>query len=131
MAERKVVEFQPSRRFAKEVGVSRSRKKPEPKGPPDPNAKALNRVFEVCILHATGDNVVEKYFRLRVPKGNIMDAVYDLGNKEHFVGMVSERLHNGKWTPFGFGAVPLELDGIIRELVEEPKEVKQDERPKT
>lgn len=82
----------------------------------DPNVKALNRTFEITMHYVTGEHVVEKKVRIRVPKDGLEDNVYEVGDKSAYFGMISEHINGKKWTPYGFGHIFMQDDYIIREV---------------
>lgn len=113
-----VIEFQPSRKFAKQAKTTRRpRKKPDVSSNNDPRVKIANRTFEVTRCYVTGETVIERKVRIRIKKGGLEDEVYLVGERQCYVGMVSEHLPRDKWSPYTWGHVPVEGTDWVREVV--------------
>jgi len=98
----------------------------------DPNYAKVGRVFELTFLDVYGENNYSHKVRMRtLEKGGLEDQVYDVGQTEAYVGMVSEFLGTAKkpWSPWGFGHVPVERVIFVRE-VSEIEEIKETEKEK-
>jgi len=108
---------------AKQRGKPAPRKrKPKPKTPMqmDPNINTIGRVFELTSFDTYSDSYIPHKFRLRtLVKGGIEEQIWDVGNVEYYVGMVSEYAGGKKpWTPYGYGLLPTDRWLSIREINE-------------
>lgn len=76
------------------------------------------RTYELRMFHPLGEQLEETKYRLRVvgaPEENIIcagskDVLFDC-----FAGQISE-LHGTKWTAYGYGLIPVQSFGVIREV---------------
>ena len=113
------VTFVPSSRFKNQVEKPRKRRKRRvaTSADIDPNVKKKGRLYEVTYYSATAENVVVTKWRIRVKDKGLEDNVYDVGTDAHYFGMVEEHILRDKWSPIGFGWLPVS-NGYVREVIE-------------
>ena len=145
MSKNSVIEFVPSKKYssqtkkapAKPTKPRRKRKKPDPLAALDPKNKTHTgqqtaRTFEVLTIFALGDGVAEYRWRIRTNGSALERQVHKVGTKEFrecYFGLVSAQDKKGKWSPFNWGHVPIDMASAVRELDDNEvivKEVKPD-----
>ena len=131
MSKNSVIEFVPSKKYSsptkkKAATPKRKRKKPDPLAQLDPKhnpktatGKQTSRTFEILTIYALGEGVAEYRWRIRTNGLALERQVHRVGMKdprECYFGLVSAQDKKGKWSPFNWGHVPIDMASAVREL---------------
>lgn len=90
-----------------------TRKKPQTSASTDPNINNTNRTFEVVYLHVLSEAVAETRLRIRVAKEGLEDNLFEVGDAQCYVGLISrpDAKAKSKWSGYSWGHLPMIPEG--------------------
>lgn len=123
------IEFIPTAKMRKAAGQRKPRKRRTPTSADvDPRVKLSGRLYEITYYDATAEHVVVTKWRIRAKRLGLEDNVYSVGDTSYYFGLVEENIGRDKWSPIGFGWLPV-ADSFVREVIEtesKPTEIKKE-----
>lgn len=82
----------------------------------DPHFNRTNRVFEVPVVVPYDNYEETPRIRIRFDTGSFFQNCFGAGDELHFHGMISSYLGGGRWSAYGWGAIPAGVCFYFREL---------------